>query len=319
MALIDDAHRLARQGDIPGAVRLIEQGAGQGDTDAAFALANWRIFGLHGTRDLAAAHSLLGQASAAGSDEATALLATLTANGTGVPSDPPRARDLLESIAPRNQAARAQLALVDAMPGDAAASALERRSLSMDPEVFRVDAVLSPAECAYLVESARPHLQPSIVVDPRNGQRMRDPLRTSDGTSFGPTLETLAVNRINRRLAALTGTEAGMGEPLHMLRYAPGQQYRRHVDALPGVANQRQWTVLLYLNAGFEGGETEFSELGIRVRGNPGDAIVFRDMLPDGSADMRTSHAGLPVTRGEKWLATRWIRQRPYHPFEADH
>ncbi|MEO6269893.1 MAG: 2-oxoglutarate-dependent dioxygenase, partial [Lautropia sp.] len=31
-----------------------------------------------------------------------------------------------------------------------------------------------------------------------------------------------------------------------------------------------------------------------------------------GQLDARCLHAGTPVARGDKWIATKWLRQRPY-------
>ena len=97
-----------------------------------------------------------------------------------------------------------------------------------------------------------------------------------------------------------------------MLRYRPGDEYRPHLDTLPGVANQRAVTVLTYLNDGYAGGQTCFTELGITVEGKRGDALVFVNIDDDGLPDPRLRHAGLPVVQGTKWLASRWIRQAPY-------
>jgi prolyl 4-hydroxylase len=133
--------------------------------------------------------------------------------------------------------------------------------------------------------------------------------------SFGPVEEDLVVRALNRRLATATGTEPTQGEPLHILRYAPGPEYKPHLDALPAVANQRHWTALVYLNSGYAGGETAFPELDLAVRGEPGDALVFRNVDAAGRPDPRTRHAGRPVTAGAKWLATRWIRQSAYDPW----
>ncbi|MNN97804.1 hypothetical protein D3C81_2170410 [compost metagenome] len=43
-----------------------------------------------------------------------------------------------------------------------------------------------------------------------------------------------------------------------------------------------------------------------------GNAVYFSYLLPDGTLDERTLHAGLPVASGEKWIATKWLRERPY-------
>ena len=81
---------------------------------------------------------------------------------------------------------------------------------------------------------------------------------------------------------------------------------------LAGEANQRILTVLVYLNDDYEGGETLFVRTGLRFKGRSGDALLFRNALPDGRADELSQHAGLPVVAGEKFIASRWIRARPF-------
>jgi prolyl 4-hydroxylase len=94
-----------------------------------------------------------------------------------------------------------------------------------------------------------------------------------------------------------------------VLRYAPGQQYRAHLDAVPGLTNQRVWTMLVALNEDFEGGATKFPEPGIAFRGRIGDALQFRNVGPDGRPDRSSLHAGAPVEIGVKLIASRWIRE----------
>ena len=125
-------------------------------------------------------------------------------------------------------------------------------------------------------------------------------------------LENPAVHALNRRLAAASGTHVTQGEPLQILRYRPGDQYREHVDTIPGRDNQRLFTALVYMNEDFEGGETRFTRAGLDVKGRTGDAIVFRSLRADGRPDPMSAHAGLPVTKGVKLLASRWINERPY-------
>jgi prolyl 4-hydroxylase len=185
------------------------------------------------------------------------------------------------------------------------------------PIIKRYPALLTSRECAYLTGMAEPHLRPSFVTNPQTGARMPHPIRTSMGMSFGPTQEDLVIRRINERIAHASGTEVACGEPLHMLRYAPGQEYKPHTDSMPGEANQRVWTVLIYLNGEFEGGATQFPRVDFEFRGAPGDALIFRNVDADGRSDPASLHAGLPVTVGAKWLATRWIRAEPWHPWAS--
>ena len=311
MNVLDEAHRLARSGRRRDAAALVARAADGGDPEALFALANWRLYGLNGPRDATAAHPLLGRAAAAGHAEAARLQAGLVASGTGCPADPERAAEMLRALAPHDREARRQVELLDAMAGTNG----EVETLSADPPIRLVHGLFSADECAWLIERATPALRPSVIVDPATGRPRADPVRTSDGMNFGPSQEDAVVAALNRRIAAATGTRYECGEPLHVLRYSPGQQYRPHLDALPGVANQRERTALVYLNAGYQGGETVFPELGLSAKGEAGDGLIFRNVDGEGRSDPRTRHAGAPVAGGVKWLASRWIRARRFDPF----
>jgi prolyl 4-hydroxylase len=190
----------------------------------------------------------------------------------------------------------------------------EPRRLSDAPDALLFPRLLSAAECDYLVEAANPGFQPSLVLDTASGRQFPDPVRTSEGSSFHCLNEDPAVHALNRRLAAIAGTSPEQGEPLQILRYRPGQQYRTHMDWLPGDPNPRVLTVLVWLNEGYGGGETEFVKSGLRAKGRKGDALLFRNGLPDGRPDPLSEHAGLPVTSGTKLLASRWIRARRHLP-----
>lgn len=311
MNVVAEAQRLAGAGRRAEGVALVERAAAAGDQEALLALAYWRLYGVEGPRDPAAAHELLDRAASLGSLEAARLRAALSANGTGCASDPGRARGMLEALAASDAAARAQVDLLDAMDE----GRRQEEQLCVDPPLRLVRALFSAQECGYLIEAATPAMRPSVIIDPVTRRPRPDPLRTSDGTNFGPAQEDPVIHALNRRIAAATGTLVECGEPLHILRYSPGQQYRPHLDAVPGASNQRVLTALVYLNEGYEGGETAFPELDIAAKGGVGDALLFANVGPDGRTDQRTRHAGLPIEAGVKWLATRWIRARPYDPF----
>jgi prolyl 4-hydroxylase len=317
MDVVDQANRMAAAGNGPGALKLLLDAAEANDPEALFAVANWRLFGLHGPRDLDEAHRLLDRARAIGHVEATRLKATLIGNGTGCPSSLGKSAAMLRTIQHRDTYANVQLVFSQKMRSEKDAARLPSEQLCDSPEIRTVRRLLSPEECKYLMALAGPELQPSFVIDPRTGGRMPHPVRTSSGMSFGPTLEDRIVHLINRRIAKVTGTAVECGEPLHMLKYLPREEYKVHLDALPGAGNQRVLTVLLYLNDDYTGGATRFEARGIDFRGHVGDALIFRNVKDSGEGDPDARHAGLPVTQGAKWLATRWIRQSQYHPWDA--
>ena len=121
----------------------------------------------------------------------------------------------------------------------------------------------------------------------------------------------------HRAVAGAAGLPDAQGEFLSVMRYRPGEQYRPHFDIVPPGPDldrngQRIKTALLYLNDGYEGGETEFLTTGLKVKGRPGDVLVFSNVLSGNRGDPASRHAGLPVVSGEKWLASKWFRERNY-------
>jgi prolyl 4-hydroxylase len=183
--------------------------------------------------------------------------------------------------------------------------------LSDDPMIHRFPAFLTSDECDYLAETALPRLQPAVVIHPTTGAFLRDPVRTSTSAGFPFVAEDPVLHAINRRIARATGTSYEQGEPLQVLSYEPGQQYKLHSDALPGQGNQRVVTFLVYLNDDYAGGETSFPDLGIAVRGAVGEGLIFHNVDAHGQPHPRARHAGLPVSRGRKLILSKWIRSDP--------
>lgn len=312
-------HAIAgRPGD---AIAILEAAGERGDSVALAELATWYLRGDIIPRDLVRARTALRGAVAIGHVDAALREIAFTANGTGGPSDWPAAMSLLRRAATDDPLAAQHLALIEAMTLDDAgytASLPPAETLSEDPRILRFAGALSEAERMHVAGVANPDLQPAVVVDPGSGRNVAHPIRNSFGTAIGPVQEDLVIAALNRRIAAITGTALDNGEPLQVLRYSPGQQYRLHSDALPGVTNQRTVTAIAYLNDGFGGGETDFPAIGMRVRPRAGDLLVFHNTLPDGRMHPGARHAGLPVSRGVKWIATRWIRAHRYDPW-VDH
>ena len=296
-------------------VSELRRRAAQGEADALFELAAATLAGSGVPRDFAAARDLIRRAGEAGRVDAAVIHANFVASGVGAPADWPRGLSLLRELARTNRRSARELDVIAAMALDDQGDPLsapsgERICASPHIELFR--GFFSPSECDYLVEAAAPMLQPSVVVDPKTGRQIPNPGRTSDGMGFTWPLENPAVHALNRRIAVASGTAVSQGEPLQVLRYRGGQEYKPHLDAIPGFANQRILTLLVYLNEGYEGGETWFPVPRLKIKGRPGDAILFRNAGPDGRPDRNAGHAGLPVIAGEKLIASRWIRARSF-------
>jgi prolyl 4-hydroxylase len=285
------------------------------DGRTLFEAAAARLRGEGGARDLAGARELFRQAAAEGRIDAAVIYANFLAAGVGGPRDWGAGLRLLSALAEVNPRSRRELDLIEKMEltadGDPAALPEGERQCEA-PAITRFAGLLSPAECAWLAEAAAPMLEPAVVVDPGSGRQRRDPVRVCDSIGFTWPLENPAVHALNRRLAAASGTAPEQGEPLQVLRYRPGGEYKPHFDAIPGFGNQRAMTMLVWINDDYEGGETHFPTPGLKLKGRAGDAILFRNIGKDGRRDPASGHAGLPVTAGEKLIASRWIRERTF-------
>jgi prolyl 4-hydroxylase len=313
--LAQEAEQLVVTGRAGDAWRLLNSRAERRDPDALFLLGTWRLAGSVVRRDLGAARVLFGRAAEAGHLEGARAYVAFVGTGTGGPADWPLALQLLDTMARTDPDARAERALIAAMALSPAGDPIALPAaelLSGQPHVRCIRGFFTPAECDFLMRTAAPRLAPSLVVDPHSGHMVRNPVRTSDAMAFPWIAESPAIHAFNRRIAVATGTPPAQGEPLQVLRYQGGQQYRPHLDGVAGDANQRMLTALVYLNDGYAGGETQFVRIGLTFRGGKGDALIFANALPDGSCDARALHAGLPVLSGEKYLASRWIRARPF-------
>jgi prolyl 4-hydroxylase len=300
------------------AVAILETAMRSGDAVAATELAVWHLRGDAIARDLSRARTYLRRAVEIGHADSALLEIALIASGSGDVPDWRKALSLLREAAASDPVAAHHLTLIKAMRVDGEGSpiqSIQPEVLSRSPYIARFPRALSKDECEHIAQIASPTMAPSLVVDPATGRNAAHPIRSSDGTVIGPTRETLVIGALNRRLARLSGTSVEQGEPLSILRYGPGQEYRPHVDSLPTTHNQRIITAITYLNDGFAGGETRFDGLDLTIRPSAGDVLLFHNVTADGRVDPATRHAGLPVRSGVKWIATRWIRQHRYDPW----
>jgi prolyl 4-hydroxylase len=309
------ARSLLERGHAKEAASLLAQAAADGEPQAAAFLGDLRLSGHFIRRDLADARKWFGRAADLGQADVEPVFTALLANGAG--GHERLWKDALTRLEANVQsdvwAARQSNLLAEmAIDEDGDPMTLPTRcALCLEPRVETIPGLLSAAECRYLIERSESLMQPAMVVDPRTGQLVRDPIRSASSAGFPFVLEDPALHAINRRIAAATGTTYEQGEPLQVLRYAPGEEYKLHSDALPPGGEQRVTTLLVALNTEFEGGETSFPRLGLNWRGKLGDALIFSNVDGAGRPEQRAWHAGLPITNGTKHLLSKWIRSAP--------
>ncbi|KAK4566916.1 hypothetical protein RGQ29_002960 [Quercus rubra] len=180
--------------------------------------------------------------------------------------------------------------------------------ISWSPRIIVLHNFLSMEECDYLRAMALPRLEISTVVDTATGKA------------------------IEKRISVYSQVPIENGELIQVLRYEKSQYYQPHHDYFSDSFNvkyggQRIATVLMYLSDNVEGGETYFPMAGsgectcggkklkgMSVKPNKGDAVLFWSMGLDGQSDINSIHGGCEVLSGEKWSATKWMRQRALSP-----
>ncbi len=187
------------------------------------------------------------------------------------------------------------------------------------PRVVVLGGLLDDVECDAIMEAARPRLSRSLTVEVNTGGEEVNDDRTSQGMFFTRG-ENAVVQRVEARLAQLLNWPVENGEGMQVLRYGPGAEYKPHYDYFepdaPGTptivkrGGQRVATVIMYLSEPVSGGATVFPDARLEVAPRRGNAVFFSYDAPDPAT--LTLHGGAPVFEGEKWIATKWLRERKF-------
>ncbi len=201
-----------------------------------------------------------------------------------------------------------------------------RQRLASDPgvypietdklELFAVGDFLTKAECDRLCMMIDMIARPSALHE----QDYASGFRTSYSGDLDPY--DSFVKSISRRIDDLMGLKPEIGEAIQGQRYLEGQQFKPHNDWFYTSekywqnerkrGGQRSWTSMVFLNTVEEGGETHFTEAGLKIEPKPGVLLLWNNALPDGSPNEGTMHAGTPVTKGSKYIITKWYRTRTW-------
>lgn len=193
-----------------------------------------------------------------------------------------------------------------------------------NPAITILGGLLSDEECDALIEAARPAMKRSGVLDMATGATQVTDVRTSNGMFFQRG-QNEVVARVEARLARLCSWPVENGEGIQVLQYGPGAEYRPHYDYFdprePGTATilkrggHRVATIVMYLSEPARGGGTVFPDIGLEVGPRRGNAVFFSYDIPH--PDSKTLHGGSPVQEGEKWIATKWLREREFKSASA--
>lgn len=183
------------------------------------------------------------------------------------------------------------------------------------PRAVVFENFLTDEECDRLIELARPSLTRSTGFNLSNGLSEITDARTSTGTFFRKGSNPL-ISDIDQRISETVNWPIERGEDIQILHYENSERYVPHHDYFheeyegsKGVLQRggnRVATLLMYLATPEEGGATFFPETGLKIQPQKGNALFF--IYPTPTSDTKTLHSGEPVTIGEKYVATKWLR-----------
>jgi prolyl 4-hydroxylase len=164
---------------------------------------------------------------------------------------------------------------------------------------FTVPEFLSHAECVEWIARVEAIGFSDAPITTSRGFVFDNEVRNNTRVMFDDPATT---NELWRRLAPYISAHTrhdgvwvpiGLNERLRFYRYEVGQVFRWHLDGafVRALGEVSLLTFMIYLNADFEGGVTEFED-GVVVP-HEGEALVFTH---------RVLHQGATVTRGVKYV-----------------
>lgn len=315
---------LDREGRYDEAVQWLAKAANSGHLLASTVLGARLVSARGAPHDPVRGADFIHRAANGGQQDAAAYASVLAATGVGRDQNWDDALGALAAAAALGHARSQQaLPVARSMALEAWLSppAMERHSEDADqPLVAEIPDFVPSQVCDWIIAQSKDFLRPAPVYNAA-GAGLADQARTNSGTGFSLLDMDVVIALVRARIAAAIPQAIETFETTNVLHYAVGQKFSPHFDfidpATPDLAadvaakGQRTGTFLIYLNDGYDGGETDFPVLQRKVKGRKGSALYFRNVDEAGNPDPRTWHAGTPPTKGEKWVLSQWMRASP--------
>jgi prolyl 4-hydroxylase len=194
-------------------------------------------------------------------------------------------------------------------------------------EVFRIDNFLTAEECEKIIsEINASELTTSTTYNAsRPTERIVNADRTSKTCYFGGS--NLSITQIENRICKTLGINNQYAEQIQGQKYEVGQEFRFHNDYFDSellkkdssINGQRTWTFMIYLNNVEEGGYTSFPLAFCSSAPKTGTALIWNNLYSHvitadptifGKENPFSSHCGMPIIRGEKYILTKWFKEK---------
>lgn len=197
-------------------------------------------------------------------------------------------------------------------------------------EIYRIDNFLTQDECNEIIAIINSSgLTTSATYDATNpNERVVNAHRTSQTCCFeGPNPRIL---EFESRICKTIGINNRQAEQIQGQKYQVGQEFKFHADYFDSevmkqnasIIGQRTWTFMIYLNDVEEGGYTSFPLAFYSSAPKMGSAMVWNNLYSSattsnvadfGKVNPFSSHCGMPIIRGEKYILTKWFKENEHN------
>lgn len=194
-------------------------------------------------------------------------------------------------------------------------------------QLYELDNFMNEDECNEMIRIADSITLRKSTVTHIEGSAYDPNFRTSSTSDLNGVTNTehkLFIKKLEYRMAKILGINPDYSEPIQIQKYTKGQQFKNHHDwfgkdeegyeDIVRHEGNRSWTFMVYLNTTPHGGETNLVALNKKFKAIRGKALIWNNLNLDGSGNYDTMHAGLPIIEGEKWIITKWFRERGNGP-----
>lgn len=181
-----------------------------------------------------------------------------------------------------------------------------------------IDNFLTEEECKEIISLIEQNNQRSSIAGEEKNTRIITKSRTSN-TSFLSNKNTI-VNAIKQKISKILNIDTKQIESLQGIKYISGQYFLPHRDGYEGIRKEnltkesgnRIWSLLIYLNEDYEGGETGFPLLNLDIKPKKGMALMWHNLRENGDLLDESLHEGKLVVSGTKYIITTCIREREF-------
>ena len=179
-------------------------------------------------------------------------------------------------------------------------------------EIYRIPNFLNSEECDNFINIINnSDLKKSTVYE---ANAPTESLHRTSKTCYFKDTDIFTID-VESRICKTLGINNRFSEKIQGQKYAIGDEFKNHTDTfdqelLPTTNGQRTWTFMIFLNEVTEGGYTSFPYAYTAVKPEKGMALIWNSLNTNKSMNVFSTHCGMPVLKGEKYILTKWFREK---------